>query len=112
MGKGQGKRPGGAGRDGRAGATPGTAYQGGRIRWDAGLRNEARYEPNGDILLGPRFFALDQGTRVSVLAHELAHGLVTRFDPVNSGATFERLTALLQDPRSPGSLLFGMPNVE
>lgn len=75
----------------------GGLYEGGRIRWASNLTSEARFEPNKDILLGPKFFRWERNEQAEVLAHEIGHGIleITR---ATAGEEFWKTGEILKVP--------------
>lgn len=56
----------------------GDAFSGGNVQWDSSLPSEARFEGDGTIKLGPKFFELDKEGKEYVLAHEMGHGVLEK----------------------------------
>lgn len=70
--------------------------KGTKIRWNAGLRSEARAEPDNVVFLGPKFWGshMDDEARADVLAHEFGHILEQESKALTGKGFDEALVAL------------------
>lgn len=74
--------------------------KGTKIRWDAGLKANARAMPDNSVHVGPKFFSeVPREDRGSILAHEYGHVLEQMAGAIKSGTTFDRAMSVLEDKK-------------